>query len=159
MNIISGFILIVSCLTLILIVVFVNGCSYWQGPPSDHFKENRFTNNESDNTFSDNLKWFWEMETVEWPKWIDDTPQSRPLSYVKENNILRVTYVNHATVLIQTDGVNILTDPIWSERAGPISWAGAKRIRAPGIKFDELPKIDIILISHDHYDHLDIPTL
>ena len=159
MKIISGSVLIVSCLTLILLIVFVKGCSYWQGPHSDHFKENRFINNEPDNTFSDHLKWLWEMETVEWPKWIDDPPQPRPLSYVKENNILRVTYVNHASVLIQTDGVNILTDPIWSECASPVSWAGAKRIRAPGIKFNELPKIDIILISHDHYDHLDIPTL
>ncbi|MFC1524377.1 MBL fold metallo-hydrolase [Thermodesulfobacteriota bacterium] len=98
------------------------------------------------------------METIEWPEWIDDPPQPSPLRYV-EKGALRITYVNQATVLIQMDGINILTDPIWSDRAGPISWVGAKRVRAPGIPIKELPEIDIILISHDHYDHLDITTL
>ena len=158
-KIISGAVLVVSCLIFIPLAVFVKGYSYWHGPPSDHYKENRFINNEPDNTFFDHLKWLWEMQSVEWPEWIDNPPHPPPLSYVKDSNILQVTYVNHATVLIQTDGVNILTDPIWSQFAGPVSWAGAKRIRAPGIVFSELPKIDIILLSHDHYDHLDTPTL
>ena len=67
--------------------------------------------------------------------------------------------VNHSTVLIQTLGRNILTDPIWSQRASPVSFAGPKRFRQPGIAFDQLPRLDTILISHNHYDHLDIPTL
>jgi L-ascorbate metabolism protein UlaG (beta-lactamase superfamily) len=72
---------------------------------------------------------------------------------------LRVTFVNHATVLIQTAGLNILTDPIWSERCSPVSWAGPERVRPPGIRFENLPPIDVVLISHDHYDHMDLPTL
>jgi L-ascorbate metabolism protein UlaG (beta-lactamase superfamily) len=72
---------------------------------------------------------------------------------------LRVTFVNHATTLVQMDGVNILTDPIWSERCSPVSWAGPKRHRAPGIRFEDLPPIDAVIVSHNHYDHLDIPTL
>ncbi len=72
---------------------------------------------------------------------------------------LRVTFVNHATVLIQTGGMNLLTDPIWSERASPLPYAGPRRYRPPGIRFDDLPKIDLVLLSHDHYDHMDIPTL
>jgi L-ascorbate metabolism protein UlaG (beta-lactamase superfamily) len=72
---------------------------------------------------------------------------------------IAVTFVNHATFLIQMPGVNILTDPVWSERASPFRWIGPRRIRKPGIQFDELPKIDLILISHNHYDHLDIDTL
>jgi L-ascorbate metabolism protein UlaG (beta-lactamase superfamily) len=72
---------------------------------------------------------------------------------------LRVTYVNHATVLIQIDGINILTDPIWSKYAGPTSWLGVKRVRPPGVAFEALPKIDFVLVSHDHYDHLDAPTI
>ncbi|MDD5762016.1 MAG: MBL fold metallo-hydrolase, partial [bacterium] len=61
--------------------------------------------------------------------------------------------------LIQVDGVNILTDPIWSERSSAITWAGPKRVRAPGVRIQDLPRLDIILISHDHYDHLDIASL
>jgi L-ascorbate metabolism protein UlaG (beta-lactamase superfamily) len=72
---------------------------------------------------------------------------------------LRVTYINHATILIQMDGINILTDPIWSQRAGPASWFGVKRVRAPGVRFEQLPPIDYVLVSHDHYDHLDLPTV
>ena len=72
---------------------------------------------------------------------------------------LIVTFVNHATVLIQTEGLNILTDPIWSMRTSPASWLGPKRYREPGIPFGQLPPIDIILISHNHYDHMDLATL
>lgn len=72
---------------------------------------------------------------------------------------LRITHINHATTLIQVDGINILTDPIWSDRASIVSWAGPKRVRAPGVDMQDLPRIDVILISHDHYDHLDIATL
>jgi L-ascorbate metabolism protein UlaG (beta-lactamase superfamily) len=72
---------------------------------------------------------------------------------------MRVTWIGHATVLVQTQGLNILTDPIWSERASPFSFAGPKRVRQPGVHFDDLPKIDLVLISHNHYDHMDLPTL
>jgi L-ascorbate metabolism protein UlaG (beta-lactamase superfamily) len=57
------------------------------------------------------------------------------------------------------DRLNLLIDPIWSERCSPVSWAGPKRYRAPGIRFEDLPPIDVVLITHNHYDHLDIPTL
>jgi L-ascorbate metabolism protein UlaG (beta-lactamase superfamily) len=72
---------------------------------------------------------------------------------------MRVTWIGHATVLIQTQGLNILTDPIWSDTAGPMDGVGPKRVRAPGVAFDDLPKIDLVLISHNHYDHMDLPTL
>src|SRR5260370_33159304 len=72
---------------------------------------------------------------------------------------LRITFVNHATVLIQTGSLNILTDPIWSDRASPFTWAGPKRHRSPGLRFEDLPPIDIVLLSHNHYDPLDIRTL
>jgi L-ascorbate metabolism protein UlaG (beta-lactamase superfamily) len=67
--------------------------------------------------------------------------------------------VNHSTFLIQMDGVNILTDPIWSDRASPVSFSGPRRFHPPGITFDDLPRIDLVLVTHNHYDHLDIPTL
>ena len=70
-----------------------------------------------------------------------------------------VTWVGHATVLVELDGVTVLTDPQWSDRASPLSWMGPRRLSPPGIPFDDLPRIDVVLISHDHYDHLDLPTV
>lgn len=128
-----------------------------KGPVSDHFDGSRFFMEGADHNLGDMVKWMWQMETVEWPEWIVDPIQPPPVTVDKGE--LRVTYVNHATVLLQIDEANILTDPIWSFRAGPFSWMGVKRIRKPGVAFEDLPKIDLVLISHDHYDHLDLPTL
>ncbi|HET8574986.1 MAG TPA: MBL fold metallo-hydrolase [Candidatus Paceibacterota bacterium] len=91
----------------------------------------------------------WKMETVE---------TSIPPKRVEGEELL-VTFINHATVLIQTEGVNILTDPIYSYRASPLSFLGPRRYRNPGVRFEDLPPIDVVLISHNHYDHMDIPTL
>jgi len=70
-----------------------------------------------------------------------------------------ITWVGHATVLVQINGVNILTDPQWSERASPVSWGGPRRMSPPGLAFEDLPRIHVVLISHDHYDHLDLDTV
>jgi L-ascorbate metabolism protein UlaG (beta-lactamase superfamily) len=70
-----------------------------------------------------------------------------------------ITYVNHSTFLIQVAGVNILTDPVWSDRVSPVSFAGPRRYRPAGVRFEDLPRIDLIVISHNHYDHLDLKTL
>lgn len=70
-----------------------------------------------------------------------------------------ITWVGHSTFLIQQGGLNILTDPVWSERVSPLSWAGPRRFVPPGVDFDQLPAIDIVLVSHDHYDHLDRDTV
>ncbi len=134
------------------------GCSYYKGPANDHFNGFRFTNGQADHSLADMFRWWWQMETVDWPDWVTDPPQP-PLVRNAPDGALRLTYINHATVLIQLDGINILTDPLWSKRAGPLSWLGAKRVRNPGIRVKDLPDIDVILISHDHYDHLDFPTL
>jgi L-ascorbate metabolism protein UlaG (beta-lactamase superfamily) len=70
-----------------------------------------------------------------------------------------VTWVGHATLLVQLHGLNLLTDPQWSDRASPLSWAGPRRLTAPGLRLEDLPPIHAVVISHDHYDHLDVPTL
>ncbi|MGH7311009.1 MAG: MBL fold metallo-hydrolase, partial [Candidatus Rokuibacteriota bacterium] len=70
-----------------------------------------------------------------------------------------VTWVGHATLLVQLDGVNVLTDPQWSNRASPVSFGGPRRVTAPGVRLEDLPPIHLVLISHDHYDHLDVATV
>jgi len=103
-------------------------------------------------------RWIFGNDWPEWPQIENGTPGEPPASRVPKGSLF-VTPVGHATFLIQLDGVNILTDPIWSDRCSPVSWAGPKRHRAPGIRFEDLPPIDAILVSHNHYDHLDLPTL
>ena len=70
-----------------------------------------------------------------------------------------VTWIGHSTLLLQLDGVNLLTDPHWGQRASPLAWAGPRRLSPPGLAFEDLPRIDVVLISHDHYDHLDLGTV
>ncbi|HTJ23075.1 MAG TPA: MBL fold metallo-hydrolase [Gemmatimonadaceae bacterium] len=69
------------------------------------------------------------------------------------------TWVGHSTVLLQLGPLNVLTDPIWSERASPFQWIGPRRLMPPALDFDALPEIDLVLLSHNHYDHLDAPTV
>ena len=108
-------------------------------------------------------RWIWRwIFGSEWPQWREaegDTPPGAPPVARVAHGALRVIPVGHATFLIQMDGINILTDPIWSDRCSPVSWAGPRRHRAPGIRFADLPPIDVVLVSHNHYDHLDLPTL
>jgi len=93
-------ILFISLVAAILIISYLHRSVYHQGPSSDHFNGKRFFNKEPDNSFFDHLKWLWEMETIEWPDWVDDPPQPTPIANVKEGE-LRITYINHATTLIQ----------------------------------------------------------
>jgi L-ascorbate metabolism protein UlaG (beta-lactamase superfamily) len=134
---------------------------YYQGPPGPHFDGERFFNPDiaapsrrRGNMFS---RWAGSTERATWPSRIAVTP-GRPPSRV-EGDEMQVTWIGHATVLVQTQGLNILTDPIWSKRASPFSFIGPSRVRAPGVRFEDLPKIDLVVVSHNHYDHLDLPTL
>jgi N-acyl-phosphatidylethanolamine-hydrolysing phospholipase D len=70
-----------------------------------------------------------------------------------------VTWIGHSTLLLLVDGMNVLTDPHWGDRASPLSWAGPRRLAPPGLAFADLPRIDVVVISHDHFDHLDLPTV
>ena len=114
-----------------------------------------------DSNFIKFVKWQFTREKPQWPELPVDRPSfSNPNipNKVYEDD-LSVTYINHATTLIQIGGKNILTDPIWSDYAGPFGKFGVKRSIYPGIDIKNLPKIDFILISHSHYDHLDLPTI
>jgi len=136
------------------------GGFYHSGPPSDHFDGQRFFNPGEDGPqgFADFLRWRLTKREVPWPETYPSPFQDQPPSHV-ESKDLRISLVGHATFLIQMAGYNILTDPVWSERASPLSFAGPRRYNAPGISFDQLPRIDAVLISHNHYDHMDLPTV
>jgi len=136
---------------------FISAPKY-KGKASDHFDGKKFFNPDCAHPkgFSDVFKWLLTRKRVPWHK-TDFTFGLKPDEKIESG--LRITFINHTTFLIQINGLNILTDPIWSERASPFSWSGPKRIQPPGIKMEDLPKIDIILLSHNHYDHLDLPSL
>ena len=125
-----------------------------------HFDGKRFYNpgGTPPKGWIDALRWKLTTRPEPAPRFIADVKQSIPARRV-ERGELRVTFVNHSTVLLQQGRLNILTDPIWSERASPFSWIGPRRRRKPGVRIEDLPPIDIVLISHNHYDHLDVPTL
>jgi L-ascorbate metabolism protein UlaG (beta-lactamase superfamily) len=131
---------------------------YYSGPPSDHFDGLRFFNPdhaETDRSFRDLLRWKLKERAAVWPHSIPGR-QAVPDASVAG---LRATIVGHASVLIQAGGLNVLTDPVWSERASPLPFLGPRRVWAPGIAFESLPQIDAVLLSHNHYDHLDMSTL
>jgi L-ascorbate metabolism protein UlaG (beta-lactamase superfamily) len=91
-----------------------------------------------------------------WPKWIDEAARTPP---ALNGAAAVVTFIGHSTFLIQTPAGNLLTDPMYSMRAGPFNVVGPRRVRAPGVRFEDLPPIATVLLSHNHYDHCDLPTL
>lgn len=130
----------------------------YRGPVSDHFDGRRFHNasGAAPHGLRDVLKWVLHRQRGTWRSWTEASAGPAPPRRVDD---LRVTFVNHATTLIQISGVNVLTDPVWSDRVSPVSFAGPKRVRPPGIRFEDLPPIDVVLVSHNHYDHTDLATL
>lgn len=152
----------IGLVVLVSAGVFAGCCAFSQpayhGPVSDHFDGTKFFDGTARATAGMLIRWQTERVAPEWPQWIDAPPGEKPPARV-DGDRMRVTFINHATVLIQAGGVNVLTDPIYSDRASPLPFAGPKRVRAPGIRFEDLPHIDVVLLSHSHYDHLDLPTL
>jgi L-ascorbate metabolism protein UlaG (beta-lactamase superfamily) len=127
--------------------------------PSDHFNGKTFFNpgEASDRGLLDLIKWKMTSRAAPWPERVEVTP--RPLPPAPTSEGVDATWVGQSTFVLRTDSATILTDPVFSERAGPLSWIGPRRVTAPGVEFDSLPRVDIVLLSHDHYDHCDLPTL
>jgi len=130
------------------------GAHGYKGPSSDHFDGSHFHNGAPiEHKLGDLWRWMTTRENHPWTR-VErfDTPAPPP---ARVDNGLRITWINHSTVLIQVDGMNILTDPVFSERVSPVQWFGPRRYHPPGVAFEDLPVIDVVLISHAHYDHLD----
>lgn len=124
---------------------------------TDHFDGERFVNpgGAAPQPFFAVLRMLRERRTP-WPRRIDDSTR-RPAPANGAAGV--VTFIGHATFLIQTDAGNILTDPMYSQRAGPFNLLGPRRIRQPAVRFEDLPHISVVLLSHNHYDHCDLRTL
>lgn len=130
---------------------------------SDHFDGKKFVNPNDAGThhYIEVLKWWlggndkgvWDTYDKQ------DLPDYQTPEPSVDNREHRITFINHATFLIQIHGQNIITDPVWSFRASPYQWIGPKRKQPAGIDFEDLPHIDTVLLSHNHYDHLDIETV
>lgn len=154
------FLVVAICFAPMLVPPFLDRI-YYRGSKSDHFNGERFFNPGFAKYMGGSPGGFLNRwltgERAAWPVEVPVRQTVPPARVMGED--MRVTWIGHATVLVQTQGLNMLTDPVWSERASPFSWIGPKRVRAPGVAFDDLPKIDIVLVSHNHYDHMDLSTL
>jgi L-ascorbate metabolism protein UlaG (beta-lactamase superfamily) len=132
----------------------------FHGPVSDHFDGRHFFNPgaSAGRSLVDLLRWQFTRHAVKWPRWRENerVPTLPPALAAGE---VALTFINHLTFLIQLPGLNVLTDPVYSERASPVQWAGPQRVHAPGLAFEQLPPIDLVFVSHNHYDHLDLATL
>ena len=133
---------------------------YYQGPPSDHFDGRRFFGPvpSGRKPLSQLLRWRLFGQRAPWPAQIDN-PAPDPVMARAEPGTVRGTMIGHVSCLLQIEGANLLLDPVWSERVSPLSFAGPRRARRPGLRLDALPQIHAVIVSHNHYDHLDLPTL
>lgn len=138
------------------------GNRYYKGPSSDHFDGTLFFNPgqaPGARNLRDVARWQLGGGRSPWPKRFEsEAAPTRPARRIPGGRLV-VTMIGHATLLIQTSGLNILTDPVWAERASPFALAGPRRVNEPGVRLADLPPIDVVLLTHNHYDHMDIGTL
>ena len=126
-------------------------------PVSDHCDGQQFFNASAPaRDLGQVFTWLRNRQPARWPGWVENEkftlPPERHSTQIRD---WRVTFINHATMLLQIGPYNLLTDPVWSERVSPFSYVGPRRVRAAGVALQDLPPIDVVLLSHNHYDHLD----
>lgn len=131
--------------------------AYYSGPESDHFDGTRFYNpgGPGPKSIRQLVKWQFSERAEAWPDAFPSPFKDKPPAAAPDAQV-RLTLIGHASYLVQAEGLNILIDPVYADRAGPFALLGPKRVNAPGIDFDHLPRIDVLLITHNHYDHLDL---
>jgi len=133
---------------------------YYKGPIAKNFDGTIFFNPNGvpPGDFRGLLKWQLFESKAKWPEqYLSPFANAKPVPTIDDD--VSATMIGHATFLIQTGGINFLTDPVFSERASPFQFAGPKRKQPPGVAIADLPKIDVILLSHNHYDHFDMRSL
>ncbi|MDD2876703.1 MAG: MBL fold metallo-hydrolase [Acidiphilium sp.] len=131
-------------------------------PASDHCDGAHFFNPEGSRRNSRRfalLRWMTQRGgRAKWPIHVENTAYAPPGEAVAAGDVA-LTFIGHSSFLLRMDGLTLLTDPMFSARCSPVGWAGPKRVRAPGQPIAALPKPDAILLSHNHYDHCDLPSL
>jgi L-ascorbate metabolism protein UlaG (beta-lactamase superfamily) len=135
--------------------------AYYQGPLSDHFDGTRFFNPSGVGPKGPGAFLKWQLSgrsAAAWPASYPSPHRDRPPAR-HEGDGTRIAYVGHASFLIQTRGRNLLVDPVWAPQVGPVSFIGPRRANAPGIAFEDLPNIDAVLVTHNHYDHMDTQAI
>jgi L-ascorbate metabolism protein UlaG (beta-lactamase superfamily) len=131
-------------------------------PKSDHYDGKRFFNQDKSIDlkigFKNVLKWHFKDKKHPWPRFIENAFKIKSLFHVAKGEVA-ITFINHASLLIQFESLSILTDPVFSMRVSPVSWIGPRRVCAPGLTLGQLPKINVVTISHNHYDHMDLASI
>ncbi len=128
---------------------------------SDHFDGRRFFNpgpTAPRRGVTQLLKWRFGGDRKDWPA-IPPGPSFPPPPASVDAGSIALSFIGHSTFLLRLPGLTILTDPVFSERCSPVGWAGPRRARPPGLALEALPHIDLVLVSHNHYDHMDLPSL
>lgn len=153
---------------LVAIVVLMAGVAWFAGPGSYGYQGSRVANfngqqfvnldPNKDHSLRDLIAWRWNRKPGQWEQRTFPVRDENLRVRVGEGE-LQVSYVTHATALVQIDQLNLLLDPIWSAYTGPNRFFGAHSYHNPGFSIDKLPPVDVVLISHNHYDHMDLPTL
>lgn len=163
--------LMIFCVPILLIILFFGSViltnrfrpnKFYQGPVTDHFDGRHFYYPGAQRkSLWEVLKWYWTRKPTPWPKKVELNTRFQPPAKHVEGEKPQVSYIGHASIFLQWKHLNILIDPVYSEKVGPsyVSWLKIRRVQEPGINFEDLPPIDIVLVSHGHYDHMDIETL
>ncbi len=151
---------LISIPLLTILVGYILSTRPYKGPITQHFNGKRFQNpsRRKANSFKEVGQYIQKREPDKWA-FQNDAFIRKELPPVPNEEQVQFIFINHSTFLIQHKGLNILTDPIWSKRCSPFQFIGPQRMRPPGLDFDALPKIDVVLISHNHYDHMDKNTI
>lgn len=129
-------------------------------PISNHCDGRRFFNphGSTGKSLWDVLRWMVREPSEPWPSAVPLAGQPAPPTEVAPGECA-ITFINHCTLLLQWPHLRVLTDPVFSDRVSPVTWAGPRRVSPPGVPLDALPPVDVVLVSHNHYDHLDAASL
>src|SRR5262245_12359412 len=129
-------------------------------PVSDHYDGRRFHNkyHRADRSFREVLRWWRTRESANWPASVPLSNHQPPPSTVAPGHAA-ITFIGHSTFVVRTSSAVVVTDPVFTDHAGPYGRFGPRRVRPPGMLLEQLPKIDVVLVSHNHYDHLQPSSL